>query len=90
MTAKPVLQVNIHDAKTHLSKYVARVAAGETVVIAKAGKPVAKIVPVDDVKRKWPSILGAMRGEGAFDEKVSRELDEEITRDFLESVEKPW
>ena len=39
--------VNIHDAKTHLSRLLARVEAGETVVIARAGTPVATLGPVD-------------------------------------------
>ncbi len=39
-------QVNIHEAKTHLSRLLARVQAGEEVVIAKAGKPIARLVPV--------------------------------------------
>jgi len=39
------MTANIHEAKTHLSRLVERVAAGEEVVIAKAGKPVAKLVP---------------------------------------------
>ena len=38
--------VNVHEAKTHLSRILDRVAAGEEVVIAKAGKPVARLVPV--------------------------------------------
>jgi prevent-host-death family protein len=38
--------VNIHEAKTQLSRLLAQVAAGEEVVIAKAGKPVARLVPV--------------------------------------------
>lgn len=38
--------VNIHQAKTHLSKLLARVEAGETIVIARAGKPVAELGPV--------------------------------------------
>jgi prevent-host-death family protein len=42
----PVKTVNIHEAKTHLSRLLAEVAAGEEIVIAKAGKPVARIVPV--------------------------------------------
>jgi len=37
--------MNIHEAKTHLSKLIERVAAGEEIVISKAGKPVAKLVP---------------------------------------------
>jgi prevent-host-death family protein len=38
---------NIHEAKTHFSRLLAQVAAGESVVIAKAGTPVAKLTPVD-------------------------------------------
>ncbi len=38
--------MNIHDAKTHFSKLIERVLLGEEVVIAKAGKPVAKLVPI--------------------------------------------
>jgi prevent-host-death family protein len=37
--------VNIHEAKTHLSRLVERAAAGEEIVISKAGKPMAKLVP---------------------------------------------
>jgi len=43
--------VNIHEAKTHLSKLIERVAAGEEIVISKAGKPVAKLVPIPQKKR---------------------------------------
>lgn len=39
--------INIHEAKTHLSKLLARVVAGEEIVIAKAGTPIAKIVPFE-------------------------------------------
>jgi prevent-host-death family protein len=38
--------VNIHDAKTHFSRLIERVLLGEEVVIAKAGRPVAKLVPI--------------------------------------------
>ena len=40
-------QVNIHEAKTHLSRLLARVASGEEIVIARAGRPVARLVPVE-------------------------------------------
>ena len=43
--------VNIHEAKTHLSRLLARVAAGEEIVIARAGKPVAKLVPLSPIKK---------------------------------------
>ena len=39
--------VNIHEAKTHLSRLVEKAAKGESVIIAKAGKPMAKLVPID-------------------------------------------
>ncbi len=41
------ITINIHEAKTHLSKLLLRVMAGEEIVIAKAGKPVARIVPFE-------------------------------------------
>jgi len=40
------MEVNVHEAKTHFSKLLRRVAAGEEVVISMAGKPVARIVPI--------------------------------------------
>lgn len=40
-------QVGIHEAKTHLSRLLRRVAAGEEIVIAKSGRPVARLIPVD-------------------------------------------
>lgn len=54
--------VNMHQAKTHLSQLVDRVLAGEEVTIARAGKPQAKIVPLDDRPRRVVK-LGTMRGE---------------------------
>ena len=44
--AKPVRTVNVHEAKTHLSRLLERVVRGEQVVIAKAGRPVAKLVSI--------------------------------------------
>ena len=40
------MQINLHDAKTHLSRYVEQALDGEEVVIAKAGKPLVRLVPV--------------------------------------------
>lgn len=39
-------EVNVHEAKTHLSRLLVRVAAGEEIVISRAGKPVARLVPI--------------------------------------------
>ena len=52
--------VDIHDAKTHLSRLVERVEAGEEVVIARAGRPVARLVPFR--ARTTPRTPGAWRG----------------------------
>jgi prevent-host-death family protein len=52
--------VNMHEAKTHLSRLVERVEAGEEVVIARAGRPVARLVPF--ARRTEPRTPGAWRG----------------------------
>ncbi len=44
---QPMTAINVHEAKTHLSRLLLRVAGGEEIVIARAGKPVAKLVPVE-------------------------------------------
>lgn len=53
--------VNIHEAKTHLSKLVDQAAKGESVVIAKAGKPLVKIVALDAPAK--PRRLGFLAGK---------------------------
>lgn len=45
-------EVNIHEAKTHLSRLLARVAAGEEVIISKAGRPIARLVPIREGKAR--------------------------------------
>jgi prevent-host-death family protein len=52
--------VNIHDAKTHLSRLIERVETGEEVVIARAGRPVARLVPYR--ARTSPRVPGQWRG----------------------------
>ncbi len=52
-------QVNLYEAKTHLSSLVVRVAAGEEIVIAKNGTPMARLVPVEKPKaRRVPANVG--------------------------------
>lgn len=55
------MEVNVHEAKTHLSRLLQRVAAGEEVTIAKSGVPVARLVAVEPTKKTRP--LGFARGE---------------------------
>jgi prevent-host-death family protein len=71
---------NIHEAKTHFSKLVERAAAGEEIVIGKAGKPVARLVPYAAParpKRKPGSLRGKIRILPGFDE-----MDKEIEKLF--------
>jgi prevent-host-death family protein len=55
------MEVNIHEAKTHFSRLLERVAMGEEIVIAKAGTPVAKLVPLSTMQKKRR--LGSAKGE---------------------------
>jgi len=59
--------VNVHEAKTHLSRLLAQVEAGEEVTIARNGKPVARLVPC---KRRGKRQFGAMKGNKEW-EKLS-------------------
>jgi prevent-host-death family protein len=73
--------VNMHEAKSSLSRLVAKAAEGEEVVIAKAGKPVAKLVRYEAEEERKPRELGFLRGKvkilPGFDE-----MDQEIERLF--------
>ena len=61
---------NIHEAKTHFSKLVERAAAGEEIVIGKAGKPIARLVPYKEPspRRKPGSMRGKIRIARDFDD----------------------
>jgi prevent-host-death family protein len=75
-----VRSVDIHEAKTHLSRLLDEVAAGREVVIAKAGKPVAKLVPVGvHANRK----LGILKGKIKIDDDTFDDpLPENMLRSF--------
>ena len=53
--------INIYEAKTHLSRLVERAEAGEEIIIARNGKPAARLVPLA-TEKKAPRVLGSMRG----------------------------
>jgi len=73
--------VNIHDAKTHLSRLVARVEAGEEIVLARGGRPVARLVPLR--ARTEPRQLGLLRGKiWMAPDWDSPDVNEEIAEDF--------
>jgi prevent-host-death family protein len=75
------MEVNIHEAKTHLSKLLERVILGEEVIIAKAGTPVAKLVPFDQQPKT--RIFGSAKGEFTVPEDFN-EPDPEIEALFYE------
>ncbi len=56
-----MIQVNIHEAKTNLSRLLERVTAGEEIVIARAGRPIARLVPWQE--KKSPRTLGIFAGQ---------------------------
>jgi len=57
-----VRTVNIHEAKTHLSRLLEEVAGGQSFIIARAGVPIARVSPLPDAADS-EGILGCMRGE---------------------------
>jgi prevent-host-death family protein len=72
--------VNIHDAKTHLSRLVEAAAKGEPFIIAKAGKPLVKVVPVDTPTA--PRRLGFLRGVVTVPDDFDAMEQEEIEKLF--------
>jgi prevent-host-death family protein len=71
--------VNVHEAKTHLSRLLERVASGEEVTIAKAGKPVAKLVPAHAVERRR---LGVDEGRVMVPDDFNQPLPDDVLSDF--------
>ena len=74
--------VNIHQAKTHLSRLVERAAKGESFVIAKAGKPLVKVTPLDAPTPAEARRLGFMAGQIAVPDDFDRMGSKEIARLF--------
>jgi prevent-host-death family protein len=73
-------QVNVHEAKTNLSRLLDEVDAGEEVVIARAGKPVAKLVPL---RGKRPRVPGRLKGKI----RIAADFDAPLPDDVLDSFE---
>ena len=77
--------INVHDAKTHFSKLLERVGRGEEIVIAKAGKPVARLIPERGANaRRVPGIdKGKLKIARDFDKMSQSELDEWYGSDIV-------
>ena len=70
--------VNVHEAKTHLSKLLEGIARGESFVIAKAGKPIAKVTPVDAPAPPAPQRIGFAKGMYSIPDDFDTMFQQEI------------
>jgi len=76
-----VMEVNVHEAKTHFSRLLQRVAAGEEITIAKAGVPVARLVPIEPkIARRE---LGIDRGKIWIADDFDAPLPDDVLAGFL-------
>jgi len=75
------LRVNVHEAKTHFSKILAWVKEGEEVIIAKAGLPVARLVPV--TQKQGVRVAGSAKGKIT----LAPDFDAALPEDILEAFE---
>jgi prevent-host-death family protein len=74
--------INIHQAKTHLSRLVEEAAKGDSFIIAKAGKPIAKVVPLDASAAPKKSRLGMLAGQIKVPDDFDRMYEDEIVALF--------
>ena len=73
-----VLPVSVHEAKTHLSRLLRQIAAGEEVIITRSGRPVARLVPIEDAR----PVFGVDEGRFVVPDDFDDPLDEELLRAF--------
>ncbi|MFN8439373.1 MAG: type II toxin-antitoxin system Phd/YefM family antitoxin [Caldilineaceae bacterium] len=74
------LTINIHEAKTHFSRYLLRVLGGEEIVIAKAGTPVARLVPYQQAKTQ--RVPGSAQGLIQYSTDLNAPLPAELLAAF--------
>lgn len=77
-----MIRLNMHEAKTHLSRYIARVEAGEKILLCRRNEPVAEIRPVQPVRRK-PRPFGLDRGKF----KVPDSFFDPLPDEFIDAFE---
>jgi prevent-host-death family protein len=73
--------VNIHEAKTHLSRLLVRVSIGEEIVIARAGKPVARLVAIDEERAQ--RLPGTAKGQVT----IAPDFDAPLPQDLVDAFE---
>lgn len=72
------MTVSVHEAKTHLSRLLQQIAAGEDVIITRSGQPVARLVPIDEIR----PVFGIDEGRFVVPDDFDDPLDEELVRAF--------
>ena len=72
--------VNIHDAKTHFSRLIERVEAGEEFIIAKAGRPAARLVPFEPARR--PIKVGGLKAPAPVPDDFDTMFEDDIAAVF--------
>ncbi|MBN2679336.1 type II toxin-antitoxin system prevent-host-death family antitoxin [Acidithiobacillus montserratensis] len=72
--------INMHEAKTQLSRYVDQAASGEEIIIARAGKPVARLVSLNESAK--PRVLGLGKGRFTLPKNLDQMLQAEIETMF--------
>lgn len=77
--------VNIHEAKTHLSELIEKAVHGEPFIIAKAGKPLVKVTPLDSPEKKQMRRTGFLKGKFKIPRDFDRMCSEEIEQMFYGS-----
>lgn len=82
MPRKPVVRetVSLYEAKTQLSRLVERAAAGEEIVIAKSGRPRARLVPLESTRPR--RVPGRGKGQWRVRKDFDAPLPDEVSRDF--------
>ena len=75
-------QVNVYEAKTHLSRLLARVQSGEEIVIARSGRPIARLVPVEEAPAD--RVPGSAKGQFT----VPDDFDAPLSDDLLDAFER--
>jgi prevent-host-death family protein len=80
--------VNIHEAKTHLSKLLVQVEAGQSFVIAKAGKPIAQVIPLSDQGQPKKRRLGMLADQFKVPDDIKTPFKDEIEEMFYGKPDK--
>ena len=73
--------VNLYEAKTNLSRLVDRAAAGEEIIIAKAGRPLARLVPIEKKEALGPRPLGLLEGQVV----IGDDFDDPLPQDIMDA-----